>query len=106
MILLIHWLAAMVVLAEALNKLERTSPLAPGLTWGARRLEWHKALAWAMLAIGAGSGVAAPIIGDLDPALFRHAKASTPETFIMLGVAALIVYTRAKEPRNERRTSI
>ena len=101
MINLIHWLAAIVVLAEALNKLERANPLASGLTRHLRALEWAKITAWSLLAIGAGCGVAAPIVGEL-----HMRTASVADTFSMLGVAALIIYTRAREPQNERRNSI
>ena len=42
---IVHWLAALIVLAEALNKLERTAPCAPGLTPHQRLVDGLKALA-------------------------------------------------------------
>ena len=48
---------ACIVLAEALNKLERTSPFASGLTAHDRVVDGLKAIAWASLALGAGGAV-------------------------------------------------
>lgn len=53
---ILHWLAGVVVLAEALNKLERTAPCAHGLTPHERLVDWLKAIAWALLAIGGPGG--------------------------------------------------
>ena len=56
-----------VVLAEALNKLERTRPCWPGLSRRMRLLQWLKALAWALLAIAAGGAIIGPIFGAAPP---------------------------------------
>ena len=53
----IHWLAGVIVLAEALNKLERTAPFAKGLTPHQRLVAGLKALAWALLALGGAGAV-------------------------------------------------
>eukprot|EP01034_Spumella_vulgaris_P032266 gene32266-39840_t len=49
----LHFVAGFVVLAEALNKLERTAPCRAGLTPRERTTEWLKALAWSLLALSA-----------------------------------------------------
>ena len=85
----IHWLACLIVLAEALNKLERTAPCRPGLAPHTRLVEWLKAVAWALLAIGAAGGLITP---------FTHLEAPTlQDTCIAGGFAVLIVRTRFKE---------
>lgn len=98
-----HALAALVVLAEALNKLERTSPFAPGLSRHKRVVDGLKALAWGLLALGAGGGVASPALmalglphGLLSETL-RLERPTLAETAVMLGFAVLIVRTRVKE---------
>ena len=78
-----------VVLAEALNKLERTAPCWPGLSRRMRLLQWLKALAWALLAIAAGGAIIGPIFGAAPP---------TPrEVCIFAGFVVLIIRTRFKE---------
>lgn len=98
----VHLLAALVVLAEALNKLERTTPFAPGMTPHARLVDGLKALAWALLALGAGCTVAAPLLlGNGMQAkylpLFDSAPPLIDQTAVMLGFAVLIIRTRIKE---------
>ncbi|MFA5901184.1 MAG: hypothetical protein WC829_18950 [Hyphomicrobium sp.] len=98
----VHLLAALVVLAEALNKLERTTPFAPGLSAHARLVDGLKALAWALLALGAGCTVAAPLLlgngltANYLP-LFDAAPPLIDRTAVMLGFAVLIIRTRIKE---------
>lgn len=100
---IVHWLAGFVVLAEALNKLERTCPLARGLTARDRLLAWLKATAWFCLAMGSGGAVATPVLLALgikyDPAsmLMRLERPTLAETAVLLGVLVLIVRTRIKE---------
>ena len=89
-LLVLHWLAGFVVLAEALNKLERTAPCRPGgLGWRARTTEWLKALAWALLAVGGAGAVITPLLPLERPTL--------QDLCVMLGFAVLIVRTRIKE---------
>ncbi len=100
---ILHWLAALVVLAEALNKLERTAPCAPGMTPHQRVVNWLKALAWCLLALGASCGLAAPALlhlgvrPDVYGELMRLACPTLAETTIMVGFAVLIIRTRVKE---------
>ncbi len=99
---IIQWLAAVVVLAEALNKLERTAPCAPGMSAHARVVDALKALAWALLALGAGGALVTPLLLSIgvqpDPwAHINHTAPSLAETSILLGFAVLIIRTRVKE---------
>lgn len=86
---LIHWLAGLVVLAEALNKLERVDPLAAGLTRHARVVDGLKALAWLLLAVGAGGALITPLLALEPPTL--------QDVAVLTGFAVLIVRTRIKE---------
>lgn len=84
-----HWVAGVIVLAEALNKLERTAPCRPGMSHRERATEWLKAIAWAFLAIGGGGAFITPFMPLERPTL--------QDASVMLGFAVLIVRTRVKE---------
>ena len=84
-----HFVAGLIVLAEALNKLERTSPCARGLSPHQRLVDGLKALAWALLALGGAGAVITPLL-HLDPPTLQ-------DCCIMLGFATLIIRTRVKE---------
>lgn len=86
---IVHWVAGVVVLAEALNKLQRTAPHAPGLPVRERLVETLKAIAWLLLAGGAGGAVARPLISLPVPGV--------DQVCLLLGFAVLIVRTRVKE---------
>lgn len=91
MIEALHIVASTVVISEALNKLERCQPTARGLCARQRVIEVLKALAWGLLACGAGI----PLVDWLMPVpdhLLALSQACT-----MAGVAVLIVRTRVKE---------
>ena len=97
-----HWIAGLIVVAEALNKLERTAPFARGLTLHTRLVDGLKALAWMLLALGAGGAVATPMLQSmgLPSAPWDHISHSQPtlaETAVLLGFAVLIFRTRVKE---------
>jgi hypothetical protein len=99
---IIHMVAALPVLAEALNKLERVDPIAAGLTGKARTLEILKASAWGTLAMSAAGALVTPLLLQAGVPVgsypFLHVQPSTfSETLAMVGVAALIVRTRIKE---------
>lgn len=85
----IHWLAGVIVLAEALNKLERTSPTQPGICKRERLLAWLKATAWGLMAIGGAGAVVTPLMQMDVPSL--------QDMCILLGAAVLIVRTRIEE---------
>ena len=106
MLQLIHWLAGLVVLAEALNKLERTAPCRPGLRWRERVTEWLKAMAWGLLALGGAGAVVTPLIrrlpfaertGDYLALLLPLQTPTLQDACSVLGFAVLIVRTRIKE---------
>ncbi len=85
----LHWLAGLLVLAEALNKLERTAPLRRGLTPRQRVTDMLKALAWGLLAVGGAGAVVTPLM-QLEPPTLQDAC-------VALGFAVLIIRTRVKE---------
>nr|WP_315540213.1 hypothetical protein [uncultured Comamonas sp.] len=78
-----------VVLAEALNKLERTRPCAPGITPHQRLLAVLKALAWLLLALGGAGALVGPFFDQAPPTL--------RELAMFAGFTVLIVRTRFKE---------
>ena len=91
MIEAVYLVASGVVVAEALNKLERCQPTARGLAPKQRVIEILKALAWGLLSCGAG-GVIVNWLMPMPEHLLALAQACT-----MSGVAVLIVRTRVKE---------
>lgn len=86
---IVHWVAGVIVLAEALNKLERTNPARRGLRPRERATEALKALAWALLAVGGAGAVITPLLPLERPTL--------QDACVLLGFAVLIVRTRVKE---------
>ena len=102
----VHLVAGLVVLVEALNKLERTAPLAPGLTPNQRLVDGLKALAWALLALGAGGALAVPLMQPIETVHGNPARllgyilqpvASLADVCVLGGFAVLIIRTRIKE---------
>ena len=85
----LHWLAGVVVLAEALNKLQRSAPCAGGLSRQARTTVWLKVVAWALLAVGGAGAMVTPLMRLQPPSL--------QDACVMLGFAVLIVRTRVKK---------
>lgn len=98
----IHIIAGVIVLVEALNKLERTTPFASGLTAHQRLVDGLKALAWMLLALGAAGALMGPLLVPMGvrssaTQLITHYEASLAEVFVLAGFAVLIVRTRVKE---------
>lgn len=99
----LHALAGLIVLAEALNKLERCAPFVPGLSWQKRCTEGLKALSWFPLALGAGGAIAGPLLyfGGISVQeihhLLRLEHPTLAEVSVMVGFAVLIIRTRVKE---------
>lgn len=85
----LHWLAGLVVLTEALNKIERTHPLERGLTHRQRLVVWLKVLAWICLAIGGAGALATPLL--------RWEQPSLQDLAVIGGFAILIIRSRLKE---------
>jgi uncharacterized short protein YbdD (DUF466 family) len=99
---LIHLLAGFIVLAEAMNKMERTQPNAPVLTRLERFVEWLKAIAWLLLGLGAAGALATPLLLSMGlhsgtSVLLRLERPTLAETCVLLGFAVLIIRTRFKE---------
>lgn len=100
---LVNWVAALIVLAEAMNKLERSAPLRAGLCPHTRLVEALKALAWLLLALGSAGELAAPIMAvcDIEPGVavifLGDPNPSLTGTSVLLGFAVLIIRTRVKE---------
>lgn len=89
-LLALYWMAGFIVLAEALNKLERTAPCRPGtLGWRVRITEWLKGFAWLLLGLGGVVALITPFLPVERPTL--------PDVCVLLGFAVLIVRTRVKE---------
>lgn len=85
----IYGLAAVIVLLESLNKLERTHVLEGGLSGRNRCVAALKFLGWALLAVGSAGALAAPFL-----------KLSSPDAHdacILAGFAIHIVRSRLKE---------
>lgn len=86
----IHWLAGAIVLAEALNKLERVD-LCACRSMRQKMIDAVKAAAWSMLALGGAAAVIGPLVAGLI------AKPSWQDVCVIAGCAALIIRTRIKE---------
>ncbi len=98
----VHWVAAIIVLAEALNKLERSCPLRHGLALKMRLVECLKTSGWFALAVGSGAAVFAPL---LVPGSYLELLRPLTDTAVVIGFALLIIRTRVREaltPRQRR----
>ena len=100
---LINSLAGLIVLAEALNKLERCDPGAPGLRPRERLAELLKAVAWLLLSYGAAAALATPVLllmgvsTSLMLDVYGLAEPAPVDVAVLAGFAVLIVRTRVKE---------
>lgn len=96
---IVHWFAGLIILAEALNKLEYCDPLKKGLTPYARLIDMLKALAWSFLALGAAGAVITPALGMVGDG--RHAMPGwlmdLADTAVLFGFMVLIIRTRVRE---------
>lgn len=98
----VHIVAAVIVLFEALNKLERVTPFAPGMTPHQRVVDGLKALAWFFLALGAGGALVGPLLGPrgIHAPSVQFLICQNPalsDVCLLAGFAVLIVRTRVKE---------
>ena len=91
---ILHTLAGIIVLAEALNKLERTNPFASGLSCRERVVVWLKSLGWFALAVGSAGAAGCTLLYTCAPSF---GEAST-----MVGFALLVVRSRVGEVLPER----
>lgn len=86
-----HWTAAVLVLMEALNKLERTNIREKELTRRVRAGRILRALGWGLMALGAGGALITPLANIPYQPSFQDAC-------IMVGFAVLIARGRIKDP--------
>jgi len=100
---IIHALACLVILLEALFKANLANPCKTGLCPHTRALEALKGAAWGLLAFGAGAAVMLPLLANAQAAphgvLYSalYAPPTLQGTAIVLGFAVLIIRTRIKE---------
>jgi hypothetical protein len=102
----LHWAFGFIVMAEALNKLERADLFdgkrglihrLGGLLWlltpwrwkGERITHVFEVLGWALLAIGAAGAFVTPLL--------HLSKPSFQDTAVISGAALLIIWRRLKE---------
>lgn len=88
----LHWLAALVVLAESLNKLERSTIKLNCVMSTPCLLDWLKVSAWMLFALGSAGEVAAPFFPSIDVV-----GRDLGEALVTVGFALLIIRTRATE---------
>lgn len=100
----LHWLGAFIVLAEGLNKLHRTDPLAAGLSGRARVVVLLKVLAWVFLVLAAAGSLVRPFVVvavGVSDVYAGHVlltdRVSLVDLLFTLGFAVLIVRSRLKE---------
>ena len=84
----LHWLAGLIIIAEALNKLERTTVVFD-LTLRQKLALLVKLVAWVSLAIGGAYAFLTPLLS----LTLSHWQ----DMVFTLGFAALIIRTRMKE---------
>lgn len=89
MLTTVYVICGLIILAEALNKLERTSPLADGLDLRQRVSMWLKAAAWSCMAVGSAGAIVTPLLPLEHPQI--------QDVLMVLGCAVLIIRTRVKE---------
>ena len=85
----IYWCAALVVLSEALNKLQRTDLLRRGLKPMQRLSVVLNVLGWMLFAVAAAGAIVSPVIVGYTVRL--------QDAALMLGLAVFIVHRRIKE---------
>ncbi len=96
----LHVVAAIVVLIEAMNKLERCK-LRAGDGLRQQALVVLKAVAWACLAIGAAGAFAAPLLRGIGVGWRDYgwlvSRANLGDVATMIGVAVIVLRSRLKE---------
>lgn len=88
-LLFAYWVSGLIVLAESLNKLERTNVRQQGASIGMRVVTALKILAWLLLAIGAAGAIITPLLPLANPSL--------RDVAVLGGFALLIIRTRVKD---------
>lgn len=101
----IHFFAGIILVAEALNKLERTCPFSKKYGGYTRAAEWIKASAWVLLALGGAGAIITPFVAQypsmqeacqqLGVAVFE--RPTLQDACVLAGIAALIIRDRVLE---------
>lgn len=89
---ILHWVAAFVIIAEALNKLERTDPFNRNLSPRARVVAWLGVASWSSIALGAAGVLVAPLLAFAWPL--------TPDIAVVWGLALWIITMRTRAHRS------
>jgi len=89
---IVYSVAALIVIATALERLEYCTPAARGLCWRQRVTDTLCALAWASLALGVVVSVGSAAWPALDGGAWRPIGAA--ELLTTVGVALLAVHVR------------
>lgn len=95
----VHAAADLVIVTEAVYKLELAYPCARGISARVRLLQVLKSLAWLLLAFGAGASLLLPLLGSAwaaSPSQLLPLP-TLENTAITVGFAVLIIRTRFKE---------
>ena len=85
----VYWLAAIIVLAEALNKLQRTDLLRRGLKPMQRLSVGLNVLGWMLFAVASAGAIVSPVMSG-------HAV-RLQDAALMTGLAVFILHRRLKE---------
>lgn len=85
----VYWCAALIVLSEALNKLQRTDPLRRGITPMKRFSAVLNALGWMLFAVSSAGALVSPVM--------RGYTVRLQDAALMLGLAVFIIHRRLKE---------
>lgn len=97
LIYIIHIFSGLIVLAEALYQLEHARPSMRGLTWRKRVDQVLCALAWMLIAGGAGLALAIPAMNVAGPPicwagmLSRISQPESGEVFVLAGAATVVL---------------
>jgi hypothetical protein len=93
-LIIVHALAGLIVLAEALNKLERTNLRCTWMTPRQRAITAMKAASWAAIAVASAGAAVGPLMYSAVPSLADAA--------MMAGFAGLVVRSRLQEIEDGR----
>ncbi len=91
---ILHWVSALIVIIEALNKLERYDPFQKMKSVKQMLIFWMTSAAWVALAVGSAGALVMPFL-SIKPKL-------TADAFVLIAFAALLVRARLYQLYNQR----
>lgn len=100
---MIYFLAGLIVMGEAINKLYVVSPFGPNMKMKDRLMDGIKAVAWILLALAAGGALVGPFLGELThggPSASYRTSPSITEICGLIGFALIIVRLKIMEVGN------